>query len=479
MRKILGLLFAIVFLSSFIQPAFSANGWTETQPAGDTTQNWLTSSMSDDGETILIGASDRLYISINGGETWAEEQPAGDTDNIWKTVSVSGDGQTLIAGAEFGRLYISTDGGDNFVETQPLGDTTSRWRSSGISDNGEVIYVGTDRSGGFLSTNGGDTWNLEMPHVEEDGVFFSAAVSGDGLTILLGDFDTNLLYVTRNQGGTWIEAPIGEENQTFEAAAVSDNGEVMLAGQSDGRLYISVNGGADWSEVRPNGNDETANWQEVALSDDGSVMLAVNNTDLFFSEDSGATWFLSDPVEDFSGGRALAMNSNASNNLVASSRAYLSGDLMGTPASEPTPEPTPTPSPTPSSSSESSNSPGTSVTTPSCQDRMPVGMSDLFQINRTGTTAVLYFTPINDQVEKYHVVYGYIANDARFGHIGAQVSVESNTGVQSITINHLDPAARYWFQVMPVNGCAVGERSNWLEAKPVTGTSTSIFYRWF
>lgn len=141
---------------------------------------------------------------------------------------------------------------------------------------------------------------------------------------------------------------------------------------------------------------------------------------------------------------------------------------------EPSPSPSPTPEP---ASTPTTQSQGPTPTAPSCTDRVPSSVPDLFQINRVGDTALLYFTPVSGAVEKYHVVYGYIANDERFGQVGAQVSVESNTGVQSITIQHLDPNATYWFQVMPVNGCAVGERSNWLEAKRVAG-ERSIFYRW-
>lgn len=111
------------------------------------------------------------------------------------------------------------------------------------------------------------------------------------------------------------------------------------------------------------------------------------------------------------------------------------------------------------------------------KDEVPTGTTDLFQINRTSNQAKLYFTPINGSVSKYHIMFGHSAGDQRFGQIGADVSQESNKGVQSIVINHLNPKTSYWFSVAPVNGCAVGSWSNWLEVKPY-GLAEKIFYRW-
>lgn len=113
----------------------------------------------------------------------------------------------------------------------------------------------------------------------------------------------------------------------------------------------------------------------------------------------------------------------------------------------------------------------------SCLAWKPVGQPDLFQIDRSGGSATLYFTPTNDNTRKYHVVYGLQEGDQRFGQLSADVSSNTNSGVQVLTINDLNPKQSYWFMVAPVNGCAVGEWSNWLEAKPLRGLK-SIFYRW-
>jgi hypothetical protein len=108
-----------------------------------------------------------------------------------------------------------------------------------------------------------------------------------------------------------------------------------------------------------------------------------------------------------------------------------------------------------------------------CPDNKPAGVADLFQIDRKGSSATLYFTPVNDDTNRYHIVFGNEEGQELYSQLSAEVTHDSNNGVQSVTINDLDPKAKYSFQVMAVNGCAVGERSNWL-----TSHKTGISYRY-
>jgi hypothetical protein len=141
------------------------------------------------------------------------------------------------------------------------------------------------------------------------------------------------------------------------------------------------------------------------------------------------------------------------------------------------PDPTPTPTTTSSSNSSSSSSSSSSPSAPGCSDTAPAGTPDLFQIDRTGDSAKLYFTPVNDRVQSYNVIFGHSDGDERYGGISMHAQNE-NKGVQSITIDHLDPKANYSFKVISTNGCATGEWSNWLGTGKLQG-KTSIFYRYW
>lgn len=102
-----------------------------------------------------------------------------------------------------------------------------------------------------------------------------------------------------------------------------------------------------------------------------------------------------------------------------------------------------------------------------CDAKVPVGTPDVFQIDRQGSKATIYFTPVRDYTDRYHVVFGNQEGDERYSGIALQVNADQNNGVLAIDVSNLDPAAQYSFKVAPVNGCAVGEWSNWLTAKGV------------
>jgi hypothetical protein len=93
------------------------NTWSEDVPAGYTGEEWRISSLSDDGNTMLIGYGNnttegRLFLSNNMGSSWTETQPAGNIDRLWYAGVLSADGYTLLAGAGTNsgtrRLYVGT-----------------------------------------------------------------------------------------------------------------------------------------------------------------------------------------------------------------------------------------------------------------------------------------------------------------------------------------------------------------------------------
>ncbi|MCC6458006.1 MAG: fibronectin type III domain-containing protein [Caldilineaceae bacterium] len=136
-----------------------------------------------------------------------------------------------------------------------------------------------------------------------------------------------------------------------------------------------------------------------------------------------------------------------------------------------------TPIPTPTNSQSSSSGGQTLGASdskpPSCSDQPPGSASDLFQIDRIGKSARLYFAPAKEPYNKYIIAYGV---DDRTEQFGVQFDIGHSTGVIDYTINELEPSAAYTFKVRAGNGCATGEWSNILKAGPVTSVKLS-FYR--
>jgi hypothetical protein len=71
---------------------------------------------------------------------------------------------------------------------------------------------------------------------------------------------------------------------------------------TNGRLWLSVNYGVDWNEVRPNGNDKAYSWQSVACDSDGSFLIAcikdLSVGRIYISSDSGVNWSETRPSGD-------------------------------------------------------------------------------------------------------------------------------------------------------------------------------------
>jgi len=114
-----------------------------------------------------------------------------------------------------------------------------------------------------------------------------------------------------------------------------------------------------------------------------------------------------------------------------------------------------------------------------CDASIPVGKADLFQIDRQADKATLYFTPVRDNTDRYHVMFGYAEGDERFSGIALQVTAEQNNGVLALDITNLDPRQVYSFKVAPVHECAVGAWSNWLTAAPTSASRVTHTYRYY
>jgi len=103
-----------------------------------------------------------------------------------------------------------------------------------------------------------------------------------------------------------------------------------------------------------------------------------------------------------------------------------------------------------------------SISAAQCLATKPDHAPDLFQIDINKGSATLYFTPVNNAVTNYTIVYGLSRGDERWG-ISFPYGVYH--GVINYTVNHLSPNTRYYFRVRADNGCRQGFWSDTLSAR--------------
>lgn len=92
-----------------------------------------------------------------------------------------------------------------------------------------------------------------------------------------------------------------------------------------------------------------------------------------------------------------------------------------------------------------------------CNDIRPDKAPDLFQIDSTQTSAKLFFTPVNNAVTGYTIIYGTERGRDDFG---VSFPLGQYEGVIDFTIKALNPDTKYYFRVRADNGCRQGWMSD-------------------
>ena len=224
-------------------------------------------------DRLLFGHHGGLLESADGGRTW-DALPLGDDA---MSTATGADGSIVIAGHDVFRA--SRDGGATWASiatdlpsldihgfARDPADPTRMW-----------AYPVT--GGLWESTDGGETFI----QVRSDNVLHPTAISVGATTRLFG-IDTTGLIESRDGGRTWSSLAMPRTFPMTSFAASAD-GRILYAGAQDG-LYISEDGGRSWSVTAYAGSAFA-----LTTSPDGRTVVVVDRaTDVYRSDDSGATW---------------------------------------------------------------------------------------------------------------------------------------------------------------------------------------------
>ncbi len=281
-------------------------------------------AISATGSHLMVSGGEGdpgLHISANYGATWENVAEEMDPGNIhtWTAVDVSNDGQTMVAVSEDtydgdlfstveGKIFISTDAGDSWSNVSPAG--TDDWSDIVVSGDGTTIAAVTVASGDvYISENGGTDWTTSaFDSGASSGK--NIAISDNGEKILVGGENTMNIYthlfISGNGGGDWTEIDPNSEDEIHSMSpAMSADGSTIAvattgydAGGNDA-IFISENDGTGWSDVSPNDEIILSGWSDLSMSDDGATLTAVDHTNskIYISNDTGENWNEEDPGE--------------------------------------------------------------------------------------------------------------------------------------------------------------------------------------
>jgi len=245
--------------------------------------NWAGVASSTDG-TVLYAApatdaeGNQQFLYKYSG-TWIQLGQYGN----WTSVACSSDGAVVLAtqgiqqGAVLGRLFISLDGG-NTAGIAP-GTIAGIWTSVAVSADGTILIAGQlsddSQPSGYpgqiwTSTDSGATFSTTL---SPQYGWYSVAMNSTGSLMAAASSDPAYpIHISTDFGATW-----NRTTQYGSQVAVSADGSVMVAASTDG-LYLSFDGGVTWNFQT---DSDAGAWGKLALSADGMRTVGAMSLGVF------------------------------------------------------------------------------------------------------------------------------------------------------------------------------------------------------
>ena len=282
-------------------------------------QNWRSIASDFDGSVLLAAVSGgKLWRSTDFGNSWSEVESA----RNWRSVAVSNNGSTMLALPYGGTTYISRDSGASWI-IDASGWNAPSWVSAAISSDGNTFYAAPFSGYVASSTNTGASWSPYMVPVNttaislaettnqimqcgNDGTitigsaigisvgsvaanptpWASCSISADA-NVLLATSTTGLLYISTDGGNNWTVRSIQSGNIKRRAIVATESGNELFSVVYGGKIEYSSNSGSTWSTAF----DLTQNWIGICASTSLNKIYAVAYQGYIYqSMDSGATW---------------------------------------------------------------------------------------------------------------------------------------------------------------------------------------------
>jgi hypothetical protein len=232
-------------------------------------------------EAIVVRSDAEIAVDF-ATLTWTEKSTVAGVR--WLEMNSSSNGQYLIGGANEGDVYTSADGGGSWKKHE-LG--IGRWWGAAISNDGKRMLASSN-VGVYFSDNSGDTWTpVNLP----EGNWTRITSSADGTRLAIVDYAVNgYLYTSNDSGMTWTQRiNSGDPSTQWQSLASSADGKVILAGTNlVGKMRISRDYGSTWSVINALGSGD---WHDADISADGSKMITGEASGILYtSNDGGMTW---------------------------------------------------------------------------------------------------------------------------------------------------------------------------------------------
>lgn len=265
------------------------------------------SAISGRKVSAIAQSRDGYVCVVDGNEVWRCDAKSAVqvTSSDLRLNCIADVGGTILAGAEDARITRFDENAMvrivSFDAIPEREEWSTPWggppdvRSIAVSGDGTIygdIHVGWI----VRSTDGGESWVSCRTGLEKDVHQVSTHPSNDNIVCAA----TARGFYISNDGGDSFTRKTGELPYYYQrACVVFEKSDIYLASTSRGphgdceaRLFRTVDGGESWAEVSglPNHVAHNIDTFQLACSPDGRVVVAVENSELYVSNDYGQTF---------------------------------------------------------------------------------------------------------------------------------------------------------------------------------------------
>jgi photosystem II stability/assembly factor-like uncharacterized protein len=252
--------------------ADSGATWTKVPAGGSKLETYTYGVAFGTGAVaIAVGAEGQFYRTTDAGVSWTTIYPERVAQTFWN-VYFDNASTAYIVGTT---SYKSVDAGLSWAQDTSL----PRAMHAMTSVNGALITAGSNYSIN-RSVDGGLTWS-NVFYLQSNSTLDSFYFYNASLGYAYGK--TAGAIVTTDGGLTWNPQFLGLGG----VVGIHFYSDLVGVYVGEGRIYRTVNGGANWSQV------QYSQWRiaGAAFTGSGGVVVGANGT-LFHTSDMGATWTL-------------------------------------------------------------------------------------------------------------------------------------------------------------------------------------------